>query len=142
MDSIKIFQGGNYVQYPSQCLNNGQTAMIIDRITSIDNERITTQKGLVITKDLAKSQFFPVPIKPDWLTEMGFEQYCKDGIFSIWEQVFSYGKENKPITIIIIEHNESKSFFLGLVNEPLYAHSLQNLFYNITEKKLNLPIEL
>lgn len=58
MYSIKIFQEGNYVQYPSQCLNNGQTAMIIDRITSIDNERITTQKGLVITKDLAKSQFF------------------------------------------------------------------------------------
>ena len=142
MDSIKIFQEGNYVQYPEQCINNGQVAMIVDRIISIDNERITTQKGLVITKELAESQFFPVPIEPDWLTGMGFQQYCKDGVFSIWQQMFSYGKENKPLTITILEHNENKLFFLGIVNEPLYAHSLQNLFYNITGRRLNLPIKL
>lgn len=142
MDSIKTFQEGNYVQYPTQCINNGQVAMIVDRITSIDNERITTQKGLVITKKLAESQFFPVPIEPAWLTEMGFEKHCEDEIFSIWEQTLFDAKESKPITIIIIEHNENKLFFLGLVNEPLYAHSLQNLFYNITGRRLNLPIKL
>ena len=142
MDSIKIFQEGNYVQYPTQCINNGQAAMIVDRIASIDNERITTQKGLVITKKLAESQFFPVPIESAWLTDMGFEKHCKDEIFSIWEQTLFDAKENKHITIIIIDHNENKLFFLGLVNEPLYAHSLQNLFCNITGRRLDLPIRL
>lgn len=142
MDSINIFQEGNYVQYSSQCLNNGQIAMEVDRIVSIDDKQIKTQKGLTITKELAKSCFFPIPIEPAWLETMGFEKYCKDEIFSLWEQEFHYKQENKPITIIIIEHNENKLFFLGLVNEPLYAHSLQNLFFNITGRKLNLPIEL
>lgn len=142
MEAINIFQEGNYVQYPAQCLNNGEVAMIVDRIVSIDNNQITTSKGLTIAKELAKSQFFSLPIEESWLEELGFEKHCKDGIFSIWEQVFPYKEENKPITIIILEHNENKLFFLGLVNAPLFAHSLQNLFFNITGNKLKLPIKL
>lgn len=142
MEPINNFQVGNYVQYQSQSINNGQIAMIVDRISSINDKQFTTEKGLTITIGLAKSQFFPISIEPEWLQDIGFEKHCKEGVFSIWEQTFYYSKENKPVTIIIIEHNENKLFFLGLVNEPLYAHSLQNLFFNITGNKLNLPIKL
>lgn len=143
MEPINNFQVGNYVQYQSQIMNNGQIAMIVDRISSIDDKQIKTQKGLTIAIELAKSQFFPISIKPEWLQAIGFEKHCEEGTFSIWEQTFYYFKENKPIPIIIIiEHNENKLFFLGLVNEPIYAHSLQNLFFNITRNKLDLPIEV
>jgi hypothetical protein len=142
MEPINNFQVGNYVQYQSQSINNGQIAMIVDRISSINDKQITTEKGLTIAIGLAKSQFLPISIEPEWLQAIGFEKHCKEGVFSIWEQMFYYLDKDKPITIIIIEHNENKLFFLGLVNEPLYAHSLQNLFFNITGNRLDLPIKL
>ena len=109
--------------------------MIVDRIASIDNERITTQKGFVITKKLAESQFFPVPIESAWLTDMGFEKHCKDEIFSIWEQTLFDAKENKPITIIIIEHNENKLFFLGLHEMNHSMHILYKTYFVISQEE-------
>ena len=138
MESINNFQEGNYIQYQPDIINNGLTTMEVDRILFIDDKHITTEKGLTITKELAKSQFQPIPIEPEWLEENGFKKYCKEDIFSIWENTLCCYKENKPITITIIEHNENKLFFLGLTNMPLYAHSLQNLLFNITGHKLEL----
>lgn len=142
MESINNFQEGNYIQYQTDIINKGLTTMVVDRILLIDDKHITTEKGLTITKELSKSQFQPIPIVPEWLEENGFKKYCKEKILSIWENTLYSYKENRPITITIIEHNENKSFFLGITNMPLYAHSLQNLLFNITGHKLELPIKL
>lgn len=142
MEPINNFQVGNYIQYPVQVTNNGQITMVLDRIFSIDKKQIKTEKGLTCTIEQANSQFFPVSILPEWLSRIGFKKYCEKNIFSLWENTLNYSEQNKPITILIIEHNDNKSFFLGFVNEPLYAHSLQNLIFNITGERIDLPITL
>lgn len=142
MENISVFQVGNYIQYPCQSINNGETAMIVDRISSIDDVQVITEKGLTIQKSLALSQFYPLPIEPEWLEALGFEKFCNESIFSVWEQSFGSPYNGKPINIIILEHNENRLFFLGILNTPLFTHTLQNLCYNITGNKLNLPITL
>lgn len=141
MENINVFQGGNYIQYRCDTVNNGEATWITDRISSVSNTHIMTEKGLNIQKSLALSQFFPLPIVPEWLEILGFEQHCKEGLFSIWT-ISTQTADNKPITIIIIEHNENKEFYLSPINKPIHAHSLQNLYYNITGQKLKLPIKM
>lgn len=138
MQNIDIYQAGNYVQYTAGILNNGNPSTKIDRIVSINGKQIKTQRGLTISTN---NQLQSLTLDESWLEALGFEKkYNKDTV-SIWE-ITCGTPDGKPFTVIIFENNEKKEFYLAFVNEQIYAHSLQNLLYNITGRMIDLPIKL
>lgn len=76
----------------------------------------------------------PILLTEDWLAMFGFEKKTNDDNFDYW----CLGEFDDEF---LWEHSEGFCYNFGFGHELKYVHTLQNLFYALTNEELTLKEE-
>ncbi len=117
--------------------NSGITQVDLFYLQRIIGNELSSFEPIRLNRNILITNGFVETDKGDWIF------YIKECIIDPASPYSTTKKKTMPITILLYKPNEQyeNSYYLGLVNQPIFLHNLQNLHEDVTGVKMNISKE-
>jgi hypothetical protein len=109
----------------------------VERVRTLYNKSINGYDGNAGIQPDDEDDFNPIPITKEWLLKLGFELDHEYGVAEKEEEKF-YIITNSASGYFLGEYMPAEDHFIARFQSIKYVHQLQNLFFALTGKELEL----